>query len=207
MRVAVTTCPGREYLEGTLASLQAAGFDDVKVFHDANRRGSSWNYWSVFYEASHDKDSLLIVQDDVLVHPRLHALAHAPIPPHVGVVTFHDFAMDFPDGAPDGEYVLPVLNLEGAQCLLFPHESVEFLAGYFIAGSDPHNVDFRIGGLLAESRRPNKLVIRSSNPPLVEHVGRVSACHPGRRNFPQAGQTVHDLPCLTPEDPPCKQSI
>src|SRR5688500_14704793 len=118
MLVAVTTCPGRDYLCATLASLAAAGFENVRIVVDEFARGSRWNFRRALWLAEGAGASeVLVVQDDVIVKPELRTHV-AGVSRRASIVTYHDCSFDFPLGSAPGEYVLPVANLEGAQCLL-----------------------------------------------------------------------------------------
>ena len=66
--VGITTAPRPvSTLKGTLASLERAGFADVRVFDDAGRRGA-WPNWLVavrtLLQQQGEADALLLCQDD-----------------------------------------------------------------------------------------------------------------------------------------------
>lgn len=184
---AVTTCPrpgGISYLEGTLESLHAAGFDPI-VVSDTDGQGS----WPTMQKALRTlmemgADAYAVFQDDIKAAKGLRAWLDENLWPSlplrnggqavsesIGVVSLYTASVNHICSGWFTLDDLPKYQPYGACALLFPRHAAELLL------SKPINHGFRFGTdtSVATFTRKYQLQYWMFSPSLIEHVGAQSA--------------------------------
>lgn len=152
-------------------------------------RGSQHVFWQALALAvEEDAERLLWFEDDLaFCRNAVRRMLASEVPEDLALISFFDMATCAAN-APDGLYTAPVLGttgqgFRGSQALLLPRRTIEYLYNHeraVVGGTEKNGLDRAIGQTLAAAPAELKLGRYGIHLPcLVEHVGGVSAAHPG----------------------------
>ena len=196
--VGITTAP-RETptLARTLASLAAAGFDNIHVFAEPGvdpLPGCTWHQnrerlggWSNFIQSCRvltglDCDVLLLSQDDVLYARNLRGYLETIPWPETGalsVYTSERYSQKMGGGDAWGWSAIPFRALEGSLAIVARSDKIKRLVKNRVASRKQGKFfDALLGNWLSRNGG-----LRFHYPSLAQHIGETSVVHPGAGNF------------------------
>ncbi len=170
--VAVTTAPRPlPTLERTLASLERAGFDRVRVVGDVNRDGA-WPNWlravRTLLAESAAADALLVCQDDIICCRHLREYLERTMWPDASVAVCSPYCPAPYRGDRQGWHQeRRGWYLVGALCWAIPRAAAEAILCDLGHVESRNRIDARVGRWALQTRRS----VWYHTPSLVQHIG------------------------------------